>query len=328
LGFEQLTMARRALLVGIDQYDHFSNLSGCVADATAMATVLERHEDGTKNFDCRVLTSPGPGTVTRVALRGQWENLFANFTGDVLFYFSGHGTPTQVGGCIVTQDGRTGDPGLSMNELLQLANQSKAEEIFLILDCCHSGFLGNPANLPGGGIDQAQLREGVTVLAASRPTGIAVEVGGHGVFTNLVLGALEGGAADIRGNVSAAAIYAYAEQALGAWDQRPLYKSHASKLSPVRRGAPLVSDVLLRELSALFPKPDSLYQMDPSYEYTVPEHTANHVTVFDKFKLLRNGGLLKTTEGDDLYWAALHSHTVELTPLGKHFWRLANDGRI
>lgn len=260
-------MSKKALIVGIDKYDSGGSLAGCVNDAKAIKKVLERNEDGSKNYDCRLLISEDQ-RVTRKFLRQQWNELFDNFRGDILFYFSGHGTPTNVGGYIVTQDGETDDPGLSMNDLLTLANNSSASSVLLILDCCFSGDLGNPPNLQSGGSieNQSQLREGVTILAASRSTQVSMEIGGQGVFTKLVVGALSGGAADIRGRVSVASIYAYAEQALGAWDQRPMYKSHADQLAPVRLCNAYISDNLLRELPELFDNEEYKFYMNPSYE--------------------------------------------------------------
>jgi len=221
-----------------------------------------------------------------------------------------------------------GDPGLPMDELLSMANRSKARSILLILDCCYSGHLGNPAILQGDLESHAYLREGVTILAASRPTQPSVEVEGHGIFTKLVLEALSGGATDVRGRISAASIYAYVEQALGDWEQRPLYKSHANHLPPVRLCEPAIPDDLLRELSDIFPSADSLFSMDPSFEYTEPSANPAHVALFDKFKLLRNARLLLTEEKKDLYFVALKSKSVKLSPLGQFYWNLAKKGRI
>lgn len=325
-------MSKRSLIIGIDTYDsdNVSCLKGCVNDALEMQTVLERHENGNPNYDCRVLTSPGRHSITRKLLREQWSELFDSFNGDILFYFSGHGTPTDVGGFLVTQDGEPGDPGIAMNDLLTLANKSRANSVLIILDCCFSGNIGNPANLQGNGNieNQAQLREGVTILAASRPDQTAAEIGGQGVFTNLILGALRGGAADVRGLVSAASIYAYVEQALGAWDQRPIYKSHADRLPPVRLCKPDVSDQLLRELPTLFDDAESEFPMNPSFEHTEPSAINENIKIFDKFKLLRNARLLTTYNDKDLYYISLHSEAVRLTPLGQFYWHLAKAGRI
>lgn len=323
-------MARRALLVGINQYDNAGNLTGCVLDATAMEGLLARNEDGSPNYACRLLTSPNE-RVTRARLREVWEQLFDNFTEDILFYFSGHGTPTQIGGYLVTQDATEKEPGLPMDELLLLANQSKAREVLLILDCCFSGTLGNPQNLQGrsGSSYQAQLREGVTILSASRASEVAMEeTGGHGIFTWLVLNALRGGAADIRGMVSAAAVYAYVEQALGPWEQRPLYKSYADRLSPIRTCEPAVSDVLLRQLPTYFPEAGSRYQLDPSYEASASLAQPEHITIYQTFTQYRDARLLKTVGGGHLYYTVMESGAVELTQLGQLYWLLAKKGQI
>lgn len=326
-------MARRALLIGIDEYNHVSALSGCVKDATAMANVLATNEDGSPNYECRLHTSPGPKPLTRGFIRDVLENLFANFDGNILFYFAGHGAPTSVGGFLVTQDGQGKDIGIQMQELLDMANKSKAKEVLLILDCCFAGSLGNPASIQDGDLEnRALLREGVTILAASRPTETSAEFNGHGVFTSLVLNALHGGAADVLGNVSAASVYALAEQALGAWDQRPMYKSHASRLMPIRKCEPEVPLQTLRRLPDIFPDPTATLPLDPTYEFTHASRIDDNIDVFNCLKLYRNARLLRTTEPDtdqgDLYFACLNSTGARLTGLGRFYWRLANDNRF
>ncbi len=324
------TTPRRALLVGIDHYKHLTPLSGCVADALAMEELLARHENGSLNYECHLLTSSATGEVTKRDLRVEWTKLFASFDGDILFYFSGHGTPLASGGFLVTQEGDQVEPGLPMDELLILANNSEAKSILLILDCCHAGYLGDlPTRQGSGDIQKAILKEGLTILAAARPEQEALEQEGHGIFTKLLLGALGGGAADVRGLVSAASIYGYVEQALGSWDQRPLYKSHANRLDPVRLCKAAVPDAILRELPEIFlDREDSLLRLAPSYEFTHPTANPDHVATFDKLKILRNARLLKTQDDKDLYFVALESQHVGLTPLGQFYWRLADLERI
>ena len=321
---------RRALLVGIDQYQHMPQLTGCVADAVAMHDLLRRNEDGGPNYDCRLLVSAADSPVTRESLRLHWHTLFDNFDGHVLFHFSGHGTPTKAGGVLVTQDATPGDPGLPMDELVTLANRSRAKTLLLIVDCCYAGGAGNPAILQGagGGPNQALLREGVTILAASRDTESARETAGHGVFTKLVLGALNGGAADVRGRVSVASIYAYVEQALGSWDQRPMYKSYADYLPPVRLCKPSVPDPVLRELPNLFANEASHLRLAPSFERTHELAKPKDVAVFNKLKVLRNANLLTTQGGKDLFFLALEGGWVKLTALGQFYRNLAEKALI
>lgn len=323
-----MTIPRRALLIGIDNYDNTTGLNGCVSDATSMADLICKNENGSPNYEVKLLTS-SKNRITRAVLRKEIQNLFSDFRGDTLFYFAGHGTPTQIGGYLVTQDATKDEAGIPMSELLTLATQSKAREALLILDCCYSGSLGNPADLQNGDIEnKALLREGVTILSASRPSQTSSEINGQGVFTELILGALSGAAADVRGRISAAAIYAYAEQSLGAWDQRPQYKSHANNLSPVRITTPRVTDEQLRKLTEFFKDKNDEYQMDPTYEYTETVAKPENVEIFDQFKIYRNAGLIETSHGDDLYYVALHSHSIRLSPLGKFYWRLVKENKI
>lgn len=323
-------MSRKALFIGIDQYDNFNPLACCVADAKAMKGLLERNEDGTINFSCKVFTSADGQPINRAFLRNKINSLFAvDFDGDALFYFSGHGTASEYDGYLVTQDGSNDDFGLPMNELLALANNSRARSVLLILDCCHSGHLGNPPNVQGGTRSQTQLREGITILAASKPSQPAVEVNGHGVFTQLVLGALAGGAADVRGRISAASIYGYVEQALSnAWGQRPLYKSHADHLPQLRYCKPAVEDAYLRLLPQIFEDATTIVPMNPTFEHSLPERNDANVELFDKFKCFRNAGLLTTQHGKDLYYTALASEGVQLTLLGQFYWKLASNDII
>jgi hypothetical protein len=155
-----------------------------------------------------------------------------------------------------------------------------------------------------------------------------MEIGGHGVFTKLVLGALRGGAANVRGQVSAASIYAYAEAALGSWNQRPLYKSHAANLAPLRVCEPTVTDSLLREMPTLFPTAAYEYPLDMTYEETNRSAKPENVLIFKKFKRLQITGLLRPKVGDDLYWTAERSGHVVLTDLGRFYLELVNADRI
>src|SRR6266536_6300695 len=123
---------KRALFVGIDDYPR-SPLNGCVADARAMATLLARNEDGTRNYDVRLLTSDAE-SVTLPRLRSSLADLFENARGaQLLFYFSGHGAESPWGAELVTQDFTPNSLGVSMNDVITLANDSPASEVVIIL---------------------------------------------------------------------------------------------------------------------------------------------------------------------------------------------------
>ena len=332
-------MSRRALIVGIDNYDKVSPLTGCVADAKSVQQLLQRNQDGTPNYDCQILIASRDlkTRVTRPQLRSALQSLFSDFPGEVLFYFSGHGAFTATGGYLASSEAELNDLGIPMQEVVQLACGARASDILIMLDCCHSGDMGNAPILNTGGQTNplAVIRENMTIIAASRASEPSVETGGHGLFTSQLLDALDGGAADHLGWVTAPSVYAYIERHFDAWSQRPVYKSHAMSVPTVRKCAPLIDRVKLEELVKLFPDPHHRYQLDPEYE-PEDEHGQFHepvnqhkVSIAHLLKAFRDVGLLKPTQtGEQLFWVARRSHTVELTARGREYWRLVKFGRI
>ena len=331
-------MARRALIVGINTYGAANDLGACVADAKAMSVVLSRHKDGKKNFDCVALLDrmEDGSPITRPKLRAAVTELF-NFDGEVLLYFSGHGFLSKTGGLLCASDATRDDWGVPMQEVVDLAIRSAARHILLILDCCHSGDMANPAvmNMGAGSNPLATLRENMTVIAASRATEGAIESGGHGVFTGALLDALEGGAADHMGFVTAPALYEYVSRRFTAWEQRPVYKTNATEVLTVRECEPLIARLQLQQLARYFPAADHRYQLDPEHE-PEDEHgnvkepvNREKVAIAQLFKSYRDAGLLKPSNpGSQLYWAARRSETVELTPRGQEYWWLVVNNKI
>jgi len=172
-------------------------------------------------------------------------------------------------------------------------------------------------------------------LAASRATQPSAEIpgGGQGAFTQLILDGLDGAAADHLGEVTPLSLYAFASRAFGAWEQRPVFKSHVSQASALRVCRPALDAELLRQLPDYFPTADARVSMSPAHEgegRPLPEgvpRTAEQAA-FDYFKQLRNASLLTTDDDEDLYFAALKSHDVYLTAMGRYFWKLAKGGLL
>lgn len=319
-------MPRRALCVGVDDYD-FGMLTGCVNDAQRMADLLRTHQDGSPNFECRTLLAPAgqKGIVTRATLRDQLQQLFRDPADVALLHFSGHGTVNDLGGYLVTQDAEEYDDGVPMVDVLRLANESEANEVVVLLDCCYSGNLGNVPEIDNS---RALLREGISILTAGRGDQVSVETSGGGVFTSLVVDALDGGAANILGAVSAPAVYSFVEAALGAWDQRPLFKSHVSSVLELRRCATPIDRAILRQLPVFFPLPAEDHPLDPSYESQSPNPNPVNVTRFEALQALHRIHLVMPVDTPHMYNAAMESKACRLTPTGRYYWRLARDHRI
>jgi hypothetical protein len=315
---------RRALLVGINHYES-APLAGCIDDASAMERLLRRHDDGRVNFDTQLLTSDREA-VTRARLREGVENLFADPADVALLYFSGHGTENDFGGYLVTSDATRYDEGVSLADVLALANRARhITEVAIIIDSCHSGWLGA---VPAIDNVHASLREGLSILTASRSSQSALEREHSGVFTELVCAALDGGAADILGNVSVASVYAYVDQAFGAWDQRPLFKSHVSRMLSLRNAQPGIDVAIVRRLPEWFPDAGDEYPLSPRHEHTTEPHDGAAENTFRCLQRCNRVKLVEPIGEEDMYFAAVNGTGCRLTALGRFYWRLADAGRI
>lgn len=318
---------RKALVIGIDEYPTLP-LNGCVNDAIAVSELLRVNGDGSPNFDVSLQLD----VKTKAELRGMIDDLFSGDADVALLYFSGHGSDQ---GYLVTPDFQRNDLGIPMSELLAMANNSKCKNKIIILDCCFSGKLGeNPITQS----NESTLGEGVTIMAASSRDEAATEFNGQGLFTSLFLQSLRGSAADITGRITPAGIYAFVDQSLGAWQQRPVFKTNISHFVSIREIEPRVSKAVLRKLRNYFVSPSDEFKLDPSFEFTndptykhdivAPHADADHVNIFRELQMFESVGLVEPVGEDHMYFAAMNSKSCKLTALGLHYWNLANDSRF
>ena len=323
---------RKALVVGIDYYAHASPLFGCVSDAHAVKGMLERHGDGSVNFDVRTLTSSSAATaVTRAQLKEQVRELFSGAPDTAVLFFAGHGYVEDTGGYLLASDSKTGDEGLPLGEVLTLASASKATNRIVLLDSCHSGVAGdNPLN-PA----TAELSDGLTILTASTAEQYATEVNGRGVFTSLLVDALSGAACNLVGDVTPGGVYAHVDQSLGSWEQRPVFKTNVKRFVSLRKVHPPVSPEDLRRIAEFFPSPGYQFALDPSFEPErgpsdggmAPPDPAN-TSRFAILQKLNRVNLVVPIDAPHMYHAAVQSKACKLTALGEHYRRLAVAGRI
>lgn len=324
---------RKALVVGIDYYTTVSPLHGCVNDAHSVKSVFERHADGAINFSVKLLTGTGPAdTVTRIELKEAVKDLFSGDAETVLFYFAGHGFIEVTGGYLITSECKSGDDGLSLNDVLVIANGSTARNKVIVLDSCHSGIAGASANQKGY---SAELAEGITILTASTAEQYATEKNGSGVFTSLFVDALSGSGANLVGDVTPGSVYAHIDQSLGPWEQRPVFKTNVKSFVSLRKVQPPIALSDLQRLSELFPQPGFEFQLDPTYEPEMkgrdpgmplpdPEHTRTFA-VLQKYNRLN---LLVPVDALHMWNAAMESKACRLTALGEHYRRLVEWNRI
>lgn len=316
---------RKALVVGIDHYQNVAPLAGCVNDAKAVKSMLDRNGDGTKNFDTRLLVCTGPqDLLRRSALKEAVRELFADDSEVALFYFAGHGYVESTGGYLCAADCEKGDDGLPLAELMTLANASRAKNKIMILDSCHSGAAASRTI----NTQLSEISEGVTVLTASTESQYAAEENGSGLFTGLLIDALGGAAANLVGDVTPGSVYAHIDQSLGAWLQRPVFKTNVKAFVSLRKVQPPLPLADLQRIPEFFPRPGYEFQLDPAYEPNEPTADPGKNAIFAILQKYNRVNLLVPVGAPHMWHAAVQSKSVKLTPLGEHYRRLAEKGLI
>jgi hypothetical protein len=321
-----------ALIVGINYYEHGSPLFGCVNDAYNVKTMLERNDGGSVNFDCKLLTASSEhDTINRAELKDHIEILFKTEAEIALFYFAGHGHIEDTGGYLLASNSRRGDEGVSLSEILILANKSPATNKIIILDSCHSGIAGSSPV----GEQLTTISDGLTVLTASTKEQYASEEDGSGVFTNLFVDAISGSAANLTGDITPGSIYAHIDQSLGGWEQRPVFKTNVKQFVSLRKVAPAIPLEDLQRIIEFFPDPGFEYKLDPTYEPEMkgreegmPAPIIENTRIFALLQKYNRLNLLEPVGVTHMWNAAMESKTCKLTALGEHYRRLVFKNRI
>lgn len=321
-----------ALIIGINHYPNGGDLYGCVNDAYSVKGILERNFDGSVNFDCKLMSASNEKeSLSRGELKDAISQLFSTKAEVALLYFAGHGHIEITGGYLLGSEAKRGDDGLSLNDILVLANESRATNKIIILDSCHSGIAGNAPNIK----DSALISEGITILTASSSDQYASEKDGSGVFTSLLVDALNGSASNILGDVTPGSVYAHIDQSLGAWEQRPIFKTNVRNFISLRKSAPSIELDDLRMIKDLFPTAGYEYKLDPTYEPEMkgrdegmPKPIEDNTKIFAILQKYNRLNLLKPVNAPHMWNAAMESKSCKLTALGEHYRKLADNNRI
>ena len=322
---------KKALIVGLNQYPIGNKLNWCNNDAIAFRGLIESNGDGSPNFDVIEIID----NCKHEKLREMIKTLFADDADVALLYFSGHGAE-EDGGYLVTTDCDKDVLGVKMTDVLEFANNSHCKNKVIILDCCFAAKMGESLLVN----NKSVLGEGVTIMAASQTWQASEEDAKreHGVFTDLLLQGLKGGAADISGNITPASLYSFVDQSLGAWQQRPVFKTNISQFLPIRTVDAKVPRATLRKISLYFENPIDEYKLDPSFEFTnrpdykiepkEPYADQTSVDVFKELQLFESVRLVEPVGTNHMYFAAMEGKSCKLTALGLHYWKQSKDKRF
>ncbi len=211
---------RVAVVVGINQYQHWPTLSGAANDGRRMARflrdqgwdeVIEVYDgNATRRRMLKVLGTELPSIADRDTL--------------AMIYFAGHGQTETLPnggkrGYLIPVDADTDDvfsTAISMDTVRDLSKRTAAKHVYYAIDACYSGLaLTRGITRPGNAPPNVYLRKitkipAVQIITAGADGEQAIEVGGQGLFTTYLLRALQG-EADFNqdGAVTASEIGAY-----------------------------------------------------------------------------------------------------------------------
>lgn len=319
---------RKGLFIGINNYHHISPLNGCNNDAIAMASVLERHGTGKPNFSNKVITSE-ECDITLSKMKNDIQSLFRGDCDVAVLYFAGHGSfDLSVNeGMLIPQDYKNENDGIRISDILNWADSAKGiKNKIIILDCCQAGAAGESNILKGG---SSIIGEGITILTACKKEETALEQNGHGVFTSLLLQALHGAASNVLGHITPGSMYSFVDNALGPWDQRPVFKTNVVQFVALREISPLVPLETLRKLAEWFPEPESIFPLDPSYEPKAKDvFIQENGDIFSQLQKCNRHSLIEPINAEHMYFAAMNSTGCILTAFGAYYRELATKGRF
>jgi hypothetical protein len=193
-----------AVLIGINEYLRWPKLQYAVKDARAVEELVRG-----LGFDEVVTVLDSEATQRRI-LNALGDELYAKTQDEdrVFIFFAGHGQTQDLPnggktGFIIPVDGDLEEyysTAISMQQLRDLAERTRAKHILYVMDACFSGLLlGMRGQALGGSPLQSTTMPVRQVLTAGSEGEKVVESGGHGLFTKSLLRGLSG-AADLNGD--------------------------------------------------------------------------------------------------------------------------------
>ena len=302
--------SKKAIIIGISDYDLLQPLNFCKTDGIKMHELL-------RSLGYEILENHKLiGRVNRDDLRNAIIEFFRNrnvkLKDTLLFYYSGHGVLDAYGDPYLAPSAlnpfEPDTNGYPFDELTKMIRKSISQKIVTILDCCYSGAatLGkgseeDAANAGRKAIEEKshllESGEGRCLLAASQAYQKAFETTqkNHSLFTYYLLEGLSGQAIDNEGYVTPDSLGKYAYDKIMSLPseerpmQKPIRKVEASgdivlAYYPQQRSRVLKNTQQIENpmLNTLLPSIESISDKDPSVSIPAAAQLSRQTAI--KFK--------------------------------------------
>ena len=135
---------KKALIIAISEYEHYRPLEMCKKDGQLIYETLTKI--GFEIPENRKIIGKVDNHTFEKAVKDFFRGNHVNSEDTLLFYYSGHGTPSGEGDYyFVTSETDYQKPdvdGFDYDILTKISKKSKSKKIVKIIDCCYSGALG------------------------------------------------------------------------------------------------------------------------------------------------------------------------------------------
>jgi len=195
-------MAKYALVIGLDRYDHFNNLKSAAKDAEAVAQLLERHQYRVTRLPRKLVGETQWAIATdkslsHAELGKELKSFFRERAKnqEAILYFAGHGfrvsdaltgeESSYLSSSNASKDGQNAIPFDSLNKLM---SQAELSSLVVIMDCCYAGsLLEEQRSLLQPTQAILSHKQNSCLIAACRDFERAREGKEHGIFTAAIL---------------------------------------------------------------------------------------------------------------------------------------------
>jgi hypothetical protein len=245
-------MAKHALLIGVNKYDHLPHLPGATKDIEEIRKILEDPNLGEflhKNIT--LLEDPD-----RHAVEDAIYELFEDRKTDdlLLFYFAGHGL-NEISGQFYLAAKNTSKvknklkdiTAISAKYLQEKMTQSSSEHQVIILDCCNSGAFSKGMSVRSS--NRLNLKslggKGRAVLTSSTSGQYSFEDQdlGCGIFTHYLIEGIKKGTADLDkdGWISANELHEYASEKIQEhWRDKGINSPMTPEIYSAKKGHQII----------------------------------------------------------------------------------------
>ncbi|WP_339838629.1 caspase family protein [Paenibacillus sp. FSL R7-0272] len=181
----------KALIIGVNKYEHFKDLMSVEYDVKCMSETLDKHFE---DMNIKEVTGiKAKSQFLKLELEYFLKNCSSQDT--LILYWAGHGEVYNQKGYLLTSDSIDDDSEFNkipMSTLTEWIEESPAKAILVLVDCCKSGYLTRSGS--NNSIDTAISNElvirgkgRIIITAANDENAYSLEDNSNGFFTHAFL---------------------------------------------------------------------------------------------------------------------------------------------